>query len=126
MDKAGEPFPGADRVETPGEHTGPQTERPQVRRLARTEARRAEVIIDGLSIACYEGETIATAILTWRSWIADDGRRRHGLFCGIGVCSECVVIADERPGVRACMTPIAPGMRITTTAGDPEDPARPR
>lgn len=89
---------------------------PQLRRLDRLSARGTEVIVDGLPVQCYEGETIATALLAWRSWIAFDGRRRHALLCGIGVCSECVVVANGRPGVRACMTRVAPGMRITTVS----------
>ncbi len=37
----------------------------------------------------------------------------RGLFCGIGVCQECRVVVD---GVvaRACVTPVAAGMRVTT------------
>ena len=35
--------------------------------------------------------------------IAKDGRRR-GIFCGMGVCQECLVEIDGKPGQRACMT----------------------
>ncbi len=42
-------------------------------------------------------------------------RRRaepRGLFCGMGVCFDCLVTVDGRPGVRACMTPVVDGIRI--------------
>jgi NADPH-dependent 2,4-dienoyl-CoA reductase/sulfur reductase-like enzyme len=47
-----------------------------------------------------------------------DGGHR-GVFCGMGVCHECLVCVDGRPGRRACMTAAAAGMRVT------RQPARP-
>jgi aerobic-type carbon monoxide dehydrogenase small subunit (CoxS/CutS family) len=34
------------------------------------------------------------------------------LFCGMGVCFECLVTVDGRPGVRACVTPVRDGMDV--------------
>jgi predicted molibdopterin-dependent oxidoreductase YjgC len=34
------------------------------------------------------------------------------LFCGMGVCFDCLVTVDGRPGVRACMTPVRDGMDV--------------
>ena len=45
-------------------------------------------------------------------------RRRaepRGLFCGMGICFDCLVTVDGRPNVRACMTPLTEGMRIEIT-----------
>ncbi|HZD57420.1 MAG TPA: (2Fe-2S)-binding protein, partial [Anaerolineales bacterium] len=36
----------------------------------------------------------------------------RGLFCGMGVCFECLVTIDDLPGQRACLTTVRPGMRI--------------
>jgi len=47
-----------------------------------------------------------------------DGERR-GLFCGMGVCQECLVEVDGVPGQRACMTPVRDGMTVE------RQPARP-
>lgn len=44
---------------------------------------------------------------------ARDGAPR-GLFCGMGVCFDCLVRVDGREGVRACVTPIRAGMRVET------------
>ena len=87
---------------------------PQVKRLPRADGETAEILVDGVPTPCYQGETVATAILAQRSWIAFDGIRRHGLLCGIGVCFECVVVVDGLPGERACMTSVAPGMEVVT------------
>ncbi|MFI2666885.1 (2Fe-2S)-binding protein [Micromonospora carbonacea] len=41
----------------------------------------------------------------------------RAVFCGMGSCHECVVTVDGVRGVRACITPVAPGMRIDTDQG---------
>ncbi|MGH6953667.1 MAG: 2Fe-2S iron-sulfur cluster-binding protein [Alphaproteobacteria bacterium] len=35
----------------------------------------------------------------------------------MGVCWECLMVVERRPGVRACMTPASPGMRVETQRG---------
>ena len=70
---------------------------------------------DGTTLSAYQGETIAAALAA--SGIANLGRRRdgapRGLWCGMGVCQECLVNVDGTPSVRACMTPVAGGMVVT-------------
>lgn len=72
------------------------------------------VIVDGEPVLAYPGETVATVLLA-------TGRRtfRHtphaaprGLFCGMGICFDCLVTVDGQPDVRACMTAVQPGMVI--------------
>ncbi len=86
----------------------------QVLRLRRPARGPVTITVDGIAVRCFEGETISTAILALRSWIGSDGKRAHGLWCGIGVCFECVVTVDGVAGVRACMTPVRPGMEVVT------------
>lgn len=38
----------------------------------------------------------------------------RGLFCGMGVCFDCLVTIDGVADRRACMTPIHDGMRVET------------
>ena len=38
----------------------------------------------------------------------------RGMFCGMGVCQECLVVVDGNPSQRACMTPLSEGMDIRT------------
>ena len=88
---------------------------PQVYRLARlSRGEPLTIEVDGESVPCLAGETIAVAILTLRGWIGRDAIRRRGLMCGIGVCFECVVAVDGVPGTRACMTLVRDGMRVGT------------
>ena len=44
-----------------------------------------------------------------------------GLFCANGQCAQCLVIADGKP-VKACMTPVRSGMRVSPIAGLPRLP----
>ncbi|MCU0522720.1 MAG: FAD-dependent oxidoreductase, partial [Anaerolineae bacterium] len=45
----------------------------------------------------------------------------QGLFCANGQCAQCMVLADGKP-VKACMTPVRPGMRIGPIVGLPHLP----
>jgi predicted molibdopterin-dependent oxidoreductase YjgC len=72
--------------------------------------------VDGTDVAAYTGETLATALLssgTRAMRTARDGSLR-GLFCGMGMCFDCLVTVNGRPNVRACVTPAAEGMTVTT------------
>jgi D-hydroxyproline dehydrogenase subunit gamma len=42
------------------------------------------------------------------------GQEPRGMFCGMGVCFDCLVTIDDLPDQRACMIPVAEGMRIQT------------
>src|SRR5690348_14867717 len=72
---------------------------------------------DGQTIKALEGETISAAlsaagITTFRH--TPSGAPR-GAFCGMGACYDCVVTVDGHPGQRACMTPAADGITVTST-----------
>lgn len=86
----------------------------QVLRLRRQGSRALHIVVDDLSTRCFEGETIATAILAQRCYIGSDAMRTHGLWCGIGICFECVVTVDGVPGIRACMRRVEPGINVRT------------
>jgi predicted molibdopterin-dependent oxidoreductase YjgC len=43
--------------------------------------------------------------------------RPRGLFCGIGVCFDCLVEVDGRGDQRACVTPARPGLVVRTQNG---------
>ncbi len=74
------------------------------------------ITVNGAALHCASTATVAAALL-------DDGRgpalRRtdlsgqpRGLFCGMGLCFDCLVTVDGRPDVRACITNVRDGMRI--------------
>ena len=63
--------------------------------------------LDSQLIEAFPGETIAAALLaaeirTLRRTEKTDMPR--GLFCGMGVCQECLVEVDGVSNQRACMT----------------------
>lgn len=68
-------------------------------------------------VQAFPGETIAAALLAARITTlrrtAKSGAPR-GMFCGMGVCFDCLVVVDDRPHLRACMTEAKPGMCVTT------------
>lgn len=78
------------------------------------------ISVDGRPVASYLGESVAAAMiadsddLTMRR--TADGEPR-GLFCGMGVCFECLVVVDGVPGTRACMTWVREGMEVGTQVG---------
>lgn len=75
---------------------------------------------DGRDINFRPGQSVGAALLaagvqSWRTTRVE-GRPR-GLFCGIGVCFDCLVVADGRPNLRACLLPAREQMQVTTQEG---------
>ncbi|MEV7429460.1 (2Fe-2S)-binding protein [Nocardioides sp. NPDC092400] len=81
---------------------------------------RARITVDGRSVDCYVGESVAAAMIADSGDLAlrrtADGEPR-GLFCGMGVCFECLVVVDDVPNTRACMTWVRDGMAVGTQVG---------
>lgn len=66
------------------------------------------------------GDTIASALL--RSGYLEMRRTRfknepRSLFCGIGQCFDCVVVVDEIPNQRSCITLAKLDMKIKSQMG---------
>ena len=86
------------------------------------------VMFDGRPVPAFAGETLGGALLaagirTLRTTRFDSAPR--GLLCGVGACHDCLVTVDGRGPVRACVTPVADGMRAAThrPGGPGFDPA---
>ncbi len=76
--------------------------------------------IDGNEVAVRPGISVAAALLTegYRSWRTTRGQQQpRGIFCGIGACFDCLVVLNDQPNVRACMTTVEPGDEIATQEG---------
>lgn len=75
--------------------------------------------VDGEQIAARPGTTVAAALLAAgrRTWRRTAHGAPRGLFCGMGVCFDCLVTVDGAPDVRACATSVVPGMRVETGRG---------
>jgi predicted molibdopterin-dependent oxidoreductase YjgC len=75
---------------------------------------------DGRPVPYLPGQTVGAALWAQgvRSWRRTrvEGRPR-GLFCGIGVCFDCLVEVDGRPDQRACLVPARDGAVVRTQEG---------
>jgi predicted molibdopterin-dependent oxidoreductase YjgC len=75
------------------------------------------LLVNGKPVTAYEGETlhaalIAAGILSLKtSRVTQEPR---GVFCGMGVCHECLVTINGVTGIRACMTLVQDGMKVET------------
>jgi predicted molibdopterin-dependent oxidoreductase YjgC len=76
--------------------------------------------LDGEAIDVEPGQTVAAALIAagHRSWRRTRiGDRPRGVFCGIGVCFDCLATINGRPNQRACLVEAAPGDVVTTQHG---------
>lgn len=76
-----------------------------------------EIKVDGEPMNAFEGESVA-AVLTATGKLKlnhdKDGHSR-GIFCGMGVCYDCLVCINDGPTQRACMTKVHAGMQIRSS-----------
>ena len=74
----------------------------------------------GQPVTAYPGETVGTALLaagitTFR--LTRQGGRPRGIFCGIGICFDCLVVVEGHLNQRACLTPAQPGLNVWPQEG---------
>lgn len=84
------------------------------------ERREIEFTLDGKTLSGYEGEPIATALRACGVMIHRYTKKYHkprGIFCAIGRCTDCVMVVNDKPNVRTCITPLVQGMKIQTQYG---------
>lgn len=79
-----------------------------------------EIEVDGRPVLAHQGQTVAAVLLGAgiRAWRRMPSGAQRGLFCGMGVCFDCLVSINGRPDQLACMTLAQPGMRVQLTCGD--------
>lgn len=72
------------------------------------------ITIDGVAVPAMEGEALGAVLVRAGHMDQRIGRtgRKHGYFCGMGICFECVVEIDGLPGQRACSTKVRDGMTV--------------
>jgi len=77
------------------------------------------VVLEGREVQAHQGETAATVLLAeghvaTRETVSGQSR---GVFCGMGVCFDCLVVVDGVPNTRACTTLVTDGMRLSRQEG---------
>lgn len=83
-------------------------------------AHQVEFTFDGTTTTAQPGQTVAAALIadghrTWRR--TRNGGDRRGVFCGIGVCFDCLITINGQPNQRACLIEAHPGDVIATQEG---------
>ncbi|MBA7552884.1 hypothetical protein ES705_45461 [subsurface metagenome] len=79
-----------------------------------------EIKVDGKIIQVKKGEMIVAALITNGITINRYTLKKkepRGIFCGIGQCTDCVMVVNGKPNVRTCVTPVEDGMIIETQYG---------
>lgn len=73
--------------------------------------------VDGQKVEAAEGALLGHVL----HWVKGPRLRQspragapRGLYCGMGVCFECLVRVDGRDGVRSCLQPVRDGMTVET------------
>ena len=78
---------------------------------------RVSFSFNGEEFTCEPGQSIAAAL------IASDhrelratrfGNEPRSIFCGIGICFDCVVVVDGVANQRSCLIEAKPGMKVVS------------
>lgn len=77
---------------------------------------------EGQEITAQEGQSLAAALTQagHRAFRETAKDAQRGIFCGMGVCQDCLVSVDGSPNQRACMTPVQDGMKVSRQVALPE------
>lgn len=74
--------------------------------------------LDGRPVTAHEGESVAALLLAEgiAAMRVTRGGEPRGLYCGMGVCFDCLVVVDGVPNTRACVTWVQEGMTVERQA----------
>lgn len=86
-----------------------------------TVPKRIEFTFDGASLTALDGQSVAAALAAagiheFRRTAAGSPR---GMFCGMGVCQDCLVEIDGEPNVLACAAKARSGIKVRTQTAAP-------
>ncbi len=77
------------------------------------DAMPATITVDGQTIVTASGIPLGAVLHEQRAVVRHTASGApRGVFCGMGVCFDCLVTVDGRSEVRACVTPVRDGMRV--------------
>lgn len=80
--------------------------------------------VDGREVTAVRGQTLAAALIAagvpaWRRTRRSGAPR--GVYCGIGVCFDCLLTVNGQPGIRACLALARDSDAVTTEEGTGQD-----
>lgn len=76
---------------------------------------RITIQVNGCPVSVYQGESVHAALMASGYLALRQSRIQgepRGVFCGMGVCYECLVTIDGKPNQRACMRQVEENMEI--------------
>jgi sarcosine oxidase subunit alpha len=76
--------------------------------------RKIVFFVNGRSTTAHMGETIHAALIAagYRQFRKSKPYQPRGVFCGMGVCYECLVTVNNGSTQRACVTVVKEGMEV--------------
>jgi predicted molibdopterin-dependent oxidoreductase YjgC len=93
----------------------PRLVRPDADAVRRRDA-PLTITVDGRPLEGVAGQTVAGVLLASGrlSWRTGPSGSPRGVFCGIGVCFDCLVTVNGERDVRACRRRARDGDAVTT------------
>lgn len=76
-----------------------------------------QIMINGKPTKVFEGEMVVAVLLAERIHQfrqTNETKIPRELYCGMGICSECMVTVDGVKNFRTCQKPVVDGMEIET------------
>ncbi|MEV5569893.1 (2Fe-2S)-binding protein [Spirillospora sp. NPDC052269] len=79
------------------------------------------ITVDGVPVSGTAGQTVAGVLLAdgRHAWRSGPSGAPRGVFCGIGVCFDCLVTVNGDRDVRACRRRVCDGDVVTTQSREP-------
>ena len=80
--------------------------------------KRVDVVVNDRIVEAFTGELVSTVLQAEGYSIfvhKTTTGRASGVYCGMGVCYECLVTINGEKNVRACQTYVADQMKIQTS-----------
>lgn len=86
-----------------------------------TVPKRIEFTFDGASLTALDGQSVAAALAAAgiREFRRTAEGSPRGMFCGMGVCQDCLVEIDGEPNVLACAAKARPGIKVRAQTAVP-------
>jgi len=98
-----------------------RVDKKQTGRAAELTGQKEEITfsVNGLPVQACQGETIHAALIAagYRQFRKSKTEQPRGIFCGMGVCYECLVTIDNGPRKQACVTIVEEGMEVRIDGG---------
>jgi predicted molibdopterin-dependent oxidoreductase YjgC len=79
-----------------------------------------EFTFDGQKMLALPGQSVGAALLAANQRILRSTRFKEddrGVFCGIGICFDCLVVINGVGNQRACLIEVTAGMNVQTQVG---------